>query len=104
CVLFIGPRQPPRDWLVQAFCAPVTDDVRKWLLFGRTPAAQADASAIVCACANVSANKIAAAIAAGARSIDALGAATRAGAACGSCKPELRRLLGASAGEIFNAS
>jgi assimilatory nitrate reductase catalytic subunit len=104
CVLFIGPRLPPRDWLVQAFCAPVTDDVRKWLLFGRTPAAQADASAIVCACANVSANKIAAAIAAGARSIDALGAATRAGAACGSCKPELRRLLGASAGEIFNAS
>jgi assimilatory nitrate reductase catalytic subunit len=96
-VLYFGRRLPPRDWLAAAFAAPeVTEDMRRWLLHGRAPGVQADASAIVCACANVTVQRIGAAIAAGACSLDAVGRATRAGVTCGSCKPEIGRILTAA--------
>lgn len=93
-VLFIGARLPPRDWLVSAFGEErVSDETRRFLLHGRAPNAVVDSSGIVCACAGVSANTIIAAIAAGATSLDAIGAATRAGVTCGSCRTEVGRIL-----------
>jgi assimilatory nitrate reductase catalytic subunit len=93
-VVFRGPRLPPRDWLVAAFAEDmISDDVRRWLLHGRAPDAKQDTSAIVCACAGVSVRVIGAAINAGATSVEAIGEATRGGATCGSCRPEIRRLL-----------
>jgi assimilatory nitrate reductase catalytic subunit len=92
-VLFIGMRLPARDWLAEAFAAPLSDETRKWLLHARPPGAASAGGPIVCACANVSASKILAAIQQGSRSMDEIGAATRAGVTCGSCRPELRRML-----------
>ncbi len=50
----------------------------------------------MCACYGVSCNAVDAAIARGASSLDAVGAATRAGTNCGSCRPEIRVLLRAA--------
>jgi assimilatory nitrate reductase catalytic subunit len=50
---------------------------------------------VVCACRNVRAHRIAAAIAGGAASVDAVSEVTTAGSACGSCRPEIARMLAA---------
>ena len=47
----------------------------------------------MCACLNVGQNTLVKAIAAGAFSVAALGEVTCAGTNCGSCKPELARLV-----------
>jgi assimilatory nitrate reductase catalytic subunit len=47
----------------------------------------------VCACLGVGANRIDAAIAAGAATAEAVGAATGAGTNCGSCRTDLRRMI-----------
>jgi assimilatory nitrate reductase catalytic subunit len=62
-------------------------------LAGRSGADQPDPGITICACLNVGINTLRAAIGAGARTVDALGAATCAGTNCGSCKPELATLL-----------
>ncbi len=66
-------------------------------LAGRAPADQPDPGTTVCACMGVGINTLRSAIAAGATSVDALGAATCAGTSCGSCKPELAALLAQAA-------
>ena len=53
----------------------------------------ADRGGEMCACFGVSCNAVETAIARGATSLDAVGAATRAGTNCGSCRPEIRLLL-----------
>jgi assimilatory nitrate reductase catalytic subunit len=105
-VFYIGKRLPLRDWLAAAFASDgITDDTRRWLLHGRAPGVRADASPIVCACAGVSAGQLQTAIAGGACSFDIIGAATRAGVTCGSCRPEIARLLAeASQREDRNAA
>ncbi|KHA52460.1 nitrate reductase [Sulfitobacter geojensis] len=62
-------------------------------LAGRMGKDQPDPGAVVCACLNVGQNTLLDAIEAGATSVEALGDATCAGTNCGSCKPELARLL-----------
>ena len=52
-----------------------------------------DPGPTVCACFSVGMNTLAEAIANGATSVDALGDLTSAGTNCGSCKPELSRLV-----------
>ena len=56
----------------------------------------ADRGGEICACFGVSTAAVAAAIAKGATSLATLGAVTRAGTNCGSCRPELRALLRAA--------
>jgi assimilatory nitrate reductase catalytic subunit len=51
---------------------------------------------MVCACLKVGARTIDAAIVAGAATPDAVGAVTGAGTNCGSCRPELARMIAAS--------
>ncbi|WP_184719750.1 nitrate reductase [Caulobacter sp.] len=86
-------RLPPRDWLAELFIAPLPSDARSTLLFGRAPGAAVDNGPVVCACLKVRVKTVNAAIAAGAATTDAVGAATGAGANCGSCRPEIARMI-----------
>ena len=97
---------PPRDWLTDLLARPVLSvQDRGLLLIGRGLDAAADTSPVVCACRGVRAAKIAAAAAAGAADVDAIGEVTTAGAVCGSCRPEIARLLAAAnRPEIANAA
>ena len=71
--------------------------LRPWLLAptATPPAGAALRGRVVCNCLNVSESDIAAAIAegAGVRDFDALQARLRCGTSCGSCVPEIRRML-----------
>ncbi|OYX33780.1 MAG: nitrate reductase [Caulobacterales bacterium 32-69-10] len=90
-------RLPPRDWLAELFAEDTLPaEARSFLLFGQAPGAQPDPGPMVCACLRVGARAIAAAIAGGAASIEAVGQATGAGTNCGSCRPEIARTLAAS--------
>jgi assimilatory nitrate reductase catalytic subunit len=56
----------------------------------------ADRGGEICACLGVSCASVQEAIANGAMTLDAVGAATKAGTSCGSCRPEIRALLRAA--------
>ncbi len=88
---------PPREWLAELFAAPaLSAQDRAALLIGRAPGRQADASPLVCACRSVRAAAIGQAIDAGARDVDAVAETTGAGTNCGSCRPEIARLITAA--------
>ena len=90
-----GPTLPSLEWLKGQFARAAIPTVeRRALLAGRPLDARADEGPIVCVCHQVGRKRIEAAIAAGANSADAIGTGTRAGTNCGSCVPELRRLIG----------
>jgi assimilatory nitrate reductase catalytic subunit len=69
---------------------------RRILLSGKSGASGFDVSPTVCACFGVRAQAILSAIADGASSAQAIGAKLNAGTNCGSCLPELRRMIAAS--------
>ncbi len=71
------------------------DAVRRWLFapLPKPPVAGSTRGRIVCNCLNVSENEIKDAVAAGA-DLAKLQATLRCGTSCGSCVPELKRLLG----------
>jgi assimilatory nitrate reductase catalytic subunit len=71
----------------------LSDDQRRLLLSGRSTSGLANAGPIVCACFGVGRTTICNAIAAGARSATEIGARLKAGTNCGSCIPELKRLI-----------
>lgn len=98
-VLFAAPHPVAlaRGWVVEAFAAGVapTD-----VLAGRAGGAQPDKGAILCSCNDVGINTILSAIEAGALDIDAIGAATRAGTNCGSCRSEVATLLASTTRKV----
>jgi assimilatory nitrate reductase catalytic subunit len=63
------------------------------VLSGRSTDGLADAGPLVCACFSVGLNAIRAAIDGGATSVEAVGAALRAGTNCGSCLPEVKKIV-----------
>lgn len=65
------------------------------VLSGAAAPAGSDEGALVCACFGVGENRIRAAVAGGCRDPASLGAALKAGTNCGSCIPELKRLVAA---------
>jgi assimilatory nitrate reductase catalytic subunit len=82
------------DRVTQALEQPrLSPAERKSLLAGRLAAGGADAGPTICACFAVRRTTIEAAIAAGAMDLDAVAAATRAGSNCGSCRPEIKRVI-----------
>lgn len=96
CLAYAPAEQKP-DWeAAKALFAADAPDApeRRALLSGR--AATAAAGPVVCACHGVGLDAITAAIGAGAHSVEAVGAACRAGTNCGSCIPEIRKLLPAA--------
>jgi assimilatory nitrate reductase catalytic subunit len=101
--LFAGPAASMPDWdhLKTLFAAPALDDVdRRNLLSGKAADAAANAGPLVCACFGVGVNTIREAIASrAASSIEEIGKALRAGTNCGSCIPEMKKLLAQTAPE-----
>ncbi len=94
--LFVGPAHDAGDWDVvkNIFAADsLSDDQRSMLLSGRSTEGSVSAGPIVCACFGVGRTTISDAIATGARSIAEIGARLKAGTNCGSCLPEMKRLI-----------
>jgi assimilatory nitrate reductase catalytic subunit len=71
------------------------NSTRRFLLAGRDLPTDVDMSPTVCACFGVTSRAIQAAIDDGAFSTDSIGAELRAGTNCGSCIPELKRMIAA---------
>jgi assimilatory nitrate reductase catalytic subunit len=98
-VLFVvtGRKLPSRDWLLALFEEDVLSaEARLALLAGRPLKPQPDLGPMVCACLRVPAGTIQAAVAGGCASVEAVGVATGAGTNCGSCRPEIARLIAAA--------
>jgi assimilatory nitrate reductase catalytic subunit len=97
-VFFIAPNQhlPEREWLSSLFGQPNLEPTDLAGLLAARPlkGAAADSGRNVCACFNVGEKTILHAIQTrGLNSIEAVGASLKAGTGCGSCVPEIRRLL-----------
>jgi assimilatory nitrate reductase catalytic subunit len=101
-----GGRLPDRDWLIALFAEPLLGDAqRAALLVGREPGVVVETGPVVCSCRAVRADRITAAMANGAATLDAVGEATGAGLTCGSCRPEITRMLSQFARpEVRNAA
>jgi assimilatory nitrate reductase catalytic subunit len=95
--LFIGAAEAVPQWdAVKALFEHDTlkDAARRVLLSGRSADGLVSAGPIVCACFSVGLATIRDAIRSGAASsVEAIGAALRAGTNCGSCLPELKRIV-----------
>ncbi|MGE0281510.1 MAG: molybdopterin dinucleotide binding domain-containing protein [Rhizobiaceae bacterium] len=98
--LLVGPsgQLPASDWLVSLLAArqPLSMSDRNALLSGRSPVPLPELGRVVCSCFNVGVNQLAAAIAAGCRSVEDVGALLRAGTNCGSCRSEIRMIIAGS--------
>jgi len=90
-----SPRLPPRDWLTELFAkAQLDPQERSRVLRGTPPRGQMDVGRTVCSCFSVGINTLTQAIRdKGLRTPEAIGEALQAGTNCGSCIPELRRLI-----------
>ena len=89
-------RLPEREWLASLFDRTQLESAElAGLLAARPPrGAAADTGHIVCACFSVGEKTILNAIQAqGLNSVEAVGQCLKAGTGCGSCVPEIRRLL-----------
>lgn len=95
--LFVSPQPdlPAREWLAGLFAkSTLTLADRVALLAGRPGGAGADGGATVCACFGVGRNTLLRAINQHALATpEAIGQCVKAGTNCGSCVPELRKLL-----------
>ena len=89
-----SPEKSARSWLAALFARSRLSPAERAALLAARPAdPRADVGPIVCACFGVGRKSIEAAIEQGARELDAIGRLLKAGTNCGSCLPELRRLI-----------
>ncbi len=99
--LFVGPaaQAPQWDAIVPLFAAEtLSDDARRVLLSGRAADGLGSAGPTICACFGVGLVTIRDALASGAAtSVETIGTALRAGTNCGSCLPELKRIVAEAA-------
>ncbi len=82
-----------RQWAVGLLTEAITPRRRADILAGRPGGDRPDPGPIVCACFGVGANQIAAAARSGCHSVEAVGAALKAGTNCGSCRAEIRGIV-----------
>ncbi|MEM6558128.1 MAG: molybdopterin dinucleotide binding domain-containing protein, partial [Pseudomonadota bacterium] len=87
-----GPVEADRTYLASLLPAALDSDTRANLLAGRSAQGKS-AGPIVCSCEGVGRYTLIEAIDGGAMSVSALGACTKAGTNCGSCQPELKKLI-----------
>jgi assimilatory nitrate reductase catalytic subunit len=95
--LFIGPFEHAPQWdAVRALfeAEAISDTQRRAVLSGKSTDGMADPGPVVCACFGVGLNLIRNALADGtATNVESIGKALRAGTNCGSCLPELKRIV-----------
>ena len=94
--LFVAarPQLPAREWLAGLFAKErLSAADRASVLAGRPRDPGSDTGPLICACHNVGRARIEAAIGGGCRDAASIGERTRAGTNCGSCVPELRRII-----------
>ncbi len=92
----VEPPPADADWLGERFAAAsVLPAECRAMLGGRSQAPRPPRGPIVCSCVAVGSEAIIAAIIGAAASFGAIGAATGAGANCGSCRPEIGALIAA---------
>ena len=95
--LFIGPAAAPPQWdAVKALfeAESLGEAQRRAVLSGKPTDGLTDPGPMICACFGVGLNVIREAIAGGAAvSVEDIGTALRAGTNCGSCLPELKRIV-----------
>ncbi|MDQ0395319.1 nitrate reductase [Labrys monachus] len=85
------------DWAIELLSRDRIDAAtRRYILAGRAPGPPEDRGPQVCACFGVRQKAIEDCVRRGARSVEAVGKAVRAGTNCGSCRPEIRKLLEAN--------
>ena len=86
---------PPQGWLLHLLAGePLEPAARLAVLSGRAPGAVGDDGKIVCSCFRVGVNRLVSAIRGQSlTSVEAIGAALKAGTNCGSCIPELKEVL-----------
>ncbi len=102
CVfLSTRPDLPSRTWLGSLFTQEkLNESARRALLAGRPPGARSDPGALICSCFAVGSTTLRETICAhGLTSAEQVGSRLRAGTNCGSCLPEIKRLLADAAGE-----
>ncbi|PPJ48482.1 nitrate reductase [Rhizobium sp. KAs_5_22] len=99
CALFVArtPVSVSRNWLVGQLGQSQPDShQRNALVAGRPARDRPDPGATVCSCFSVGVNQIAAAAKSGCVTVEAIGTKLGAGSNCGSCRPEIRRILDAT--------
>jgi assimilatory nitrate reductase catalytic subunit len=90
----LGPKTPSIDWLKSCFdLAAISPAERRALLAGRPVEGSAEEGPIVCVCFQVGARRIEAAASAAPCSVETIGHKLGAGTNCGSCIPEIKRLI-----------
>ncbi len=88
-----SPVSVSRSWLFDQFSKAHHEPLS--MLAGRTASAEGDPGEIICVCYNVGRNSLVKAIKSHTlATLDAVGAVTRAGSNCGSCRPMLTKLIG----------
>lgn len=102
--LLIVSREPveaARAFLCDNFASHDPKDLMS--LLAARPLSNADCGRTVCICHGVGTREIGVAIDGRARTVDAIGRATRAGTGCGSCRPEIQRLINEKTGHAQRA-
>jgi assimilatory nitrate reductase catalytic subunit len=94
---------PEAWWLASRLGQNLSAIDRRVLLTGHPPGEQVDQGAMICSCFQVSESSICAAIKSGARTAEKLGEQLRCGTNCGSCVPELNRLIRAQPAAVVEA-
>ena len=105
-VLYVGtaPVEVDRDWVAGRFAAPIAAAEAAGLLAARPGGAEPNRGRRICTCFGTGAEEIRTAVRAGARTVAAVGEALSAGTNCGSCRPEIARLIaGETAGTAVAA-
>jgi assimilatory nitrate reductase catalytic subunit len=88
---------PGRSWLASLFAKEQLDQLDRRSLLPGARSDAPDPGPTVCACFGVGANTLRAAIDGGCASVETVGVELRAGTNCGSCRPEIARLIAAQA-------
>jgi assimilatory nitrate reductase catalytic subunit len=95
--LFVGPKRDAAtlDWLIESLAKEtLTLTERKSVLAGQPPTGGEDLGPLVCSCFAVRHAVIVKAVHAGASTVDQVGDVLKAGTNCGSCRPEIKRMIG----------
>ncbi|MEP0189984.1 MAG: molybdopterin-dependent oxidoreductase [Erythrobacter sp.] len=93
---------PLREWVAEQLIAEKPEGLA--LLAGRPSTPQSDRGPMVCVCHGVGQNQIAQDIEDGAADVEAVGACSRAGTNCGSCRPEIARMIAELSNPIAEAA